>query len=158
MKKNKDFRVLVIKVAVLVAILAVILYPLVRSASLLAINPSKIQQAGGARFYENFIYDEAGHIPRGCIVFTYDPPLFNLNGLSAAQMSYTLEPQEYKNITAGYSCVVIDYGYWCSTPNNICNASLDQFTTEDISEATYQGFTYKLYEVTGFSSSSTLSR
>jgi len=151
---------LLVKALLLLAIMALIAYSLIDSASLLAVNPANIMQAGNARFYENFIYNYSANISHGCVVLTYDPGLFNINNLPAAQMSFALNPSQYKEIASNYSCVVIDYGYWCGTPNNICGSVLDQFTVNELASATFQqtGFKYALYRVTGFSANSTLSR
>ena len=150
-------KLIAIKVVVLAAIIVLIVYPLVQSAKLLSINPANIVQANNSRYYENFIYNYDPQIPRSCIVFTYDPSLFNINGIPAAQMTYISSPGQYANITAGYSCVLIDYGYWCYTPNNVCNSSLSQFTVNEIVSTKYEEYTYRIYRVTGFSKSSTLS-
>jgi len=142
---------LLINVLLLAVVMALIVYSLLDSANLLAVDPANIMQAGNARFYENFIYNYSKNIPRGCIVLTYDPGLFNINNLSAAQMSYALNSAQYQGIVSEYSCVIIDYGYWCGTPDNICSSVLNQFTVEELASATYQqtGFTYALYRVTG---------
>ena len=142
---------LLINALLLIMVMALVVYPLLVSASLLAVNPANIMQAGDARLYEDFIYNYSKSIPHGCIVFTYDPGLFNVNNLSAAQMSYALDPVQYQKIAGNYSCAIIDYGYWCGTPNNICSSVLNQFTVEELASATYQqtGFTFALYRITG---------
>ena len=95
-------------------------------AKLLSINPSQIQQAGDARFYENFVYNQSGSIPTNCIVYTYDPTLFNINNRTATQLSNIYNASFYANASSRYSCSVVDIGYWCYTPNNLCT-NLNQY-------------------------------
>ena len=106
----------------------------------LAVSPSSISQAQQARFYQNFVYSNASAIPRSCLVFSFDPELFNLNNLSAMQ---------FGNITAAYTesglsfyldkypCLVVDYGYWCYTPEfeGLCNAVKSTFALSPIATA-----------------------
>ncbi len=111
-----------LSVPVLMAALlfVLIVYATYLLAPQLTIKPSQIPQAQDARFYENFVYSTSNVIPANCLVFTYDPTLFNINNRSAAQMSYVYDQGIMRNITKSYSCLVVDWGYWCYTPNNLC--------------------------------------
>lgn len=154
-KEKKRNRKL-LQIIVLLAILTAIAYPLFGAAPLLRNDSSDLIQGGSARAYENFIYNYSSQIPRDCIVFTYDPPLFNINGLSAAQMYYVQNSSIFWQIYRNYPCVVIDYGYWCYTPDNICNSTMSQFTVSEIASSKYYGSTFKLFKVTGFTPTSNL--
>lgn len=105
---------------------------------LLSIKPSAIQQAGDARFYENFIYNESHLIPSNCIVYTYDPTLFNINNKTATQIDNIYSSSFYSNASAKYSCSVVDIGYWCYTPNNLCTDINSSFVLTNIANATYK--------------------
>jgi hypothetical protein len=136
---------------VALAFIASLFYTVYAEASLLSISPSQIQQAGDARFYENFVYNKSSIIPSGCLVYTYDPTLFNLNNKSATQLSNIYDSSFYANASARYSCAVVDYGYWCYTPNNLCTQLSSTFVLKSIANATYpsSGNVYSFYMVEG---------
>lgn len=127
-----------------IALLAAQTYLMVPFVS---VNPASIQQAGDARFYENFVYANAARIPASCIVYTYDPTLFNINNRGAAQMSDIYNSSFYSAASARFNCSVLDIGYWCNTPNNICTSAESAYNLTPIADATYNrtGFTYGLY-------------
>jgi hypothetical protein len=131
-------------VAAIVIVLAVQTYLIVPAIS---VSPASIQQAGDARFYENFVYANAAKIPKSCIVYTYDPTLFNINGRTATQMSNIYNASFYAAAESTYGCAAFDKGYWCNTPNNLCTSAEGTFNMTPIATATYNrtGFTYGLY-------------
>ncbi len=103
-----------------ILILVALFYPLYSMLPQLSINPSNITQARPARFYEGFVYNYSSTIPRSCLVFSYDPMFFNTGGLPAAQMENLYSQQQMNAYRSAYKCLVLDYGYWCGTPGNIC--------------------------------------
>jgi hypothetical protein len=131
------------------AILGVsLLYVLYLNSSAVFLNPSLIQQAGDARFYENFVYNSSYLIPGNCLVYTYDPTLFNLVGRNATQLSNIYNTSFYNAAASNFSCSVIDVGYWCNTPNNICTQAESSHNMTPIAAATYKnGFTYGFYRI-----------
>jgi hypothetical protein len=131
------------------AILAITLfYVLYLNASTVFVNPASIQQAGDARFYENLVYNSSYLIPANCIVYTYDPTLFNINNRTAAQMSNIYNTSFYNSMKAKYPCAVLDEGYWCNTPGNICTQAEAAHNLTPIATATYtNGFTYGFYRI-----------
>ena len=146
---GKNFRNAGTIAAVITAavIIAVIFYSIYQLVPQLSVNPASLQQAGDARFYENFIYNSVYMVPANCLVFTYDPTLFNINNRTATQMGNIYDPQYMQNVTAQYSCLVLDYGYWCYTPNNLCTGLQSKYNLTRIASATYPLFnrTYSLY-------------
>lgn len=137
-----------------IAVLALIVVAFSSAIPAVTVNPANIQQAGDARFYENFVYNStATSIPKECIVYTYDPTLFNINGRAAAQISNLYNTTYYQKLNAQYGCSVLDYGYWCGTPNNICGAIMNMYNLTPIANATYRTsyrtFTYGLYMING---------
>ncbi|MCL4371977.1 hypothetical protein M1373_01520 [Candidatus Marsarchaeota archaeon] len=137
--------------AAMLIILAVIAVSFALQVKELSINPSNIMQAGSARFYENFIYNSSSYIPSNCVVYTYDPTLFNVIGKPALQYSYLYNASFYENVSRNYSCSIIDYGYWCTTPGNICSNAFTLYKTKPIVTAVYKpmDLTYGLYLITG---------
>ncbi|MCL4373742.1 MAG: hypothetical protein M1360_02570 [Candidatus Marsarchaeota archaeon] len=138
-------------IVAIVLLLAAIFYPLFALAPKLSINPSSIMQAGNARFDENFIYTNISAIPSDCLVFTYVPYLFNINNRSAAQMFYLFNDTFMSSAESTYSCLVIDDGYWCNTPNNMCTSAMAEYKTSPLKTATYakNGFTFGFYRIIG---------
>lgn len=134
---------------VMIIMVGTLFYALYLAAPKLSINPSQIQQAGDARFYESFIYNSSHLIPSSCIIYTYDPTLFNINNRTATQMSNVYDSGFYNNASSKYSCSVLDVGYWCYTPNNLCTQAQHQFNLTPIAVATYNstGNTYGLYTI-----------
>ncbi len=139
-----------IKAAAYAFVVAVIFYPLYALYPLLSVQPSSIQQAGDARFYEGFVYNNSRLIPTQCLVFSYDPTLFIINNRTSAQLG-DLYPQSYQNYRQQYGCLVVDWGYWCYTPNSICTYVQNTFALKSIANATYTPLnrTYGFYYVTG---------
>ena len=123
-------------------------YVLYLNAATVFVNPAAIQQAGDARFYENFVYNSSHLIPADCLVYTYDPTLFNINGRNATQMSNIYNSTFYSSEMAQYPCAVMDIGYWCNTPGNLCTQAQATHNLTAIATATYtNGFTYGFYKL-----------
>ncbi len=132
---------------VLVGLIAGSVYLLV---PYLAVNPSQIPQAGDARFYEGMVYNSSSVIPKSCIVFSYDPTLFFLNNRSAAQMYFLYNSTFIQQASSQYSCMVLDYGYWCYTPNNDCEGVNQSYNLSPLYLSTYKPLnrTYGFYYIT----------
>jgi len=105
---------------------------------MITLNPLQIQQAADARFYENFVFNTIQQIPSNCLVFTYDPSLFTINGRAAVQLGYRYDARQYKQLSSNYTCMVLDYGYWCHTPDNFCSDIGKNFTKTQIATTTYE--------------------
>ncbi|MDE1810743.1 MAG: glycosyltransferase family 39 protein [Candidatus Micrarchaeota archaeon] len=146
---NKSIRAPLQIVAAL-AVLALIGYAFYTNLHQLAVKPGDIPQAPDARFYEGFVYNDSHMINASCLVFSYDPTLFNINNRTAAQMSYVYDNSKLQQYESQYSCLVADIGYWCYTPNNLCTGLNDSFTMSPIANATYEplGKSYGFYYLT----------
>lgn len=129
---------------------AALVYPAYTLLPSFTLNPSQVLQAGGARFYESFVYDNIGSIPTNCLVFSYDPTLFLLNNRSSTQMSDLLNVSFYQRLRSENKCMVFDYGYWCYTPDNICGMLNKQYNLTPLLNASYDKFrNYGFYYVKG---------
>ncbi len=122
----------------IVALLILLSYSAYGAFPALGVNPSSIQQASDARFYENFVYNDSNLISNNCAVFSYDPTLFNINNKTAAQLSDIYDTNFYTNLRASHSCLVVDWGYWCYTPNNLCSNLNQTFTLTLLANETMQ--------------------
>ncbi|BCS90769.1 MAG: hypothetical protein ARM1_0226 [Candidatus Micrarchaeota archaeon] len=99
-------------------------YSIYTNYPFISIPPSHIQQAAPARYYEIFIQQNAKNISKSCIVFDYDPYIFQLYNLTAAQSYYIYNKSFIQNVSSRYSCAVFSYDYWCNIPppyNSDCN-------------------------------------
>lgn len=134
----------------MVVLVFLIVYSFALHIPQLSISPANIIQAGNARFYENFVYNYSNLIPNKCAVFTYDPTLFIINNKTALQLSYIYNASEYANVSSEYPCLVVDYGYWCYTPDSFCSNLNQSFTLTNIVNETYQpdGEKFGFYYVT----------
>ncbi len=134
-------------------IVAMIFYPLYALSPILSVQPSAIQNAADSRFYEGFVFNNSKSIPSQCLVFSDVPMLFMINNRTSVQMS-NLSLQTYQSYKEQYSCLVVDWGYWCHTPNNDCTYVQNTFTLNSIINATYGplNITYGFYYVTGLNS------
>ncbi len=137
--KNKT---VVINAIALVIMLAVIFVPIYRLLPLLSVDPSSIQQAGDARFYEGFVYNNSQVIPRGCIVYSYDPTLYQLNNITSTQIDNLYNVTQVNAYMKQYKCLVLDYGYWCHTPQNQCSYAPQSYNLVPIKIATYKQMDY----------------
>ncbi len=138
--------------------ISIIAYPTIALYPQLSINPAEIIQAQGARFYENFVYSNISSIPKNCLVFTFDPTLFNINNRAATQfsnLSIIENPAGFNEYMHQYGCLAIDYGYWCAstTPatKQYCDYSLSRFKVKLLSSAYLPtiGATYSIYQILG---------
>jgi 4-amino-4-deoxy-L-arabinose transferase-like glycosyltransferase len=130
--KSKGKKTIAATATILIAVLVIVAYSAYIQAPQISVNPSNIIQAPDARFYEGFVYNDTHLIPANCLVFTYDPTLFNINNRSATQMSDLYDNQTLANRTKMFSCMVLDYGYWCYTQGNICTQASNTFTLKPI--------------------------
>jgi ABC-type multidrug transport system fused ATPase/permease subunit len=139
-----------VRTAVRGGILLLALYSFIGFIPALSIQPSQIQQAGDARFYESFVFNNSDAIPASCLVFSYDPTLFLINNRSSAQMFYLYNSTFMQNATKHYSCLVEDRGFWCYTPNNLCTNINKTYDATPIVTAEYgqQGKTFGFYYLT----------
>jgi hypothetical protein len=152
MRKPKHL-VAAARTVVTIAMLALIVLGFSSAVPAITENPAMITQAGNARFYENFVYSSISAIPSSCIVYSYDPTLFIINGRASAQMSYLYNTSFYEQSNAVYGCSVLDYGYWCGTPGNICTSIMGMYNTTLIMNATHgepgSASTYGFYRING---------
>lgn len=139
-----------------IIIVILMLYSTLSMYNNLAINPTRIIQANSARFYENFIYNNSNKIPNDCLVFSFDPTLFNINNKSSLQFSYLSGMNEtvYNSYMNDNKCLVIDYGFWCYTPegSSMCQSALSEFNTTLLATAT-DNFTtqrFSIYKINRF--------
>ena len=132
----------VVNTALSVILVVVVLYPTYTLLPQFSIDPSKIQQAADARFYEGFVYNNSRYIPNSCLVFSYDPTLFNINNKTSTQLANLYNITFYNMEKVRYSCFVMDYGYWCHTPNNICAYANKTYNLTPIVTATFEQFNY----------------
>ncbi|MEM0149381.1 MAG: glycosyltransferase family 39 protein [Candidatus Micrarchaeaceae archaeon] len=136
-KRLAGMRSYVIAIAIISLLIA---YSFYMVAPDIAISPSSISQAQQARFYQNFVYSNASAIPRSCLVFSFDPELFNLNGLSAMQFGNITSAYTESGLSSylnKYPCLVVDYGYWCYTSGfeGLCNEVKSTFVLSPIATA-----------------------
>jgi Dolichyl-phosphate-mannose-protein mannosyltransferase len=128
----------VVNAVALVIILAVIAYPIYRQLPLLSVQPSAIQQAADARFYENFVYNSSSSIPANCLVYSYDPTLFQLNNRTSTQIGNLYNTTQVNGYLQQNRCLVLDYGYWCHTPQNQCSYVPQSYNLVPIKLAYYK--------------------
>jgi hypothetical protein len=134
--KNKTY-VKAVNAVALVVMLAVIFIPIYQLLPYLSVNPSTIQQAGDARFYENLVYNISNEIPTNCIVYSYDPTLFQLNNKTSTQIDNLYNNTQVSQYMQQYKCLVLDYGYWCHTPQNDCSYAGQSYNLVPIKIANY---------------------
>jgi hypothetical protein len=142
----------------LAVVALLIAYSFYMVAPSLGVSPSSIPQAQQARFYQNFVYANAKSIPASCLVFSFDPELFNLNNRSAIQFGNITSAYTRSGLAAyhdRYPCLVVDYGYWCYTSGfeGLCHTVSSTFNLTQIATArdNYSGFayTYGFYKIDG---------
>lgn len=121
-----------------VVIIAIVIYSIFLLVPQLGVNPSNLPQAGDARFYENLVYNQSYNVPSSCLILSYDPTLMNLVNRSSAQMFNFYNATAMVSYQKQYGCIVLDYGYWCYTPNNLCTGIKNMSTLVPIVNATYE--------------------
>jgi hypothetical protein len=139
----------IVNVVVLAAIIVLLFTPIYLLMPRIAVNPSAIQQAGDARFDENFVYNSSSAIPNNCLVYSYDPTLFQIVGKNSTQIGNLYNDTQVAQYQQANKCLVLDYGYWCYTPNNECSYAQQSYNLVPITTATYSamGRTYGFYYI-----------
>ena len=135
-------------VAVAIILGISLFYILYLNAGTVFVNPASIQQAGDARFYENFVYNSSRLIPANCLVYSYDPTLFNINNRSGSQMSniYDQASSTRQRNSSPVQCLTKVTG--ATPPGNICTQAEHTYNLTPIATATYtNGFTYGFYKI-----------
>ncbi len=133
-----------------VAFVIALFVPIYMLLPLLSVSPAQIDQAGDARFYEGFVYNNTNQIPSNCLVYSYDPTLFIINNRTSAQIGQLFNYSQVSQFRQQYNCLILDYGYWCHTPNNQCTLAKEHYTLVPIATATYKQFNYDygFYKIT----------
>ncbi|MDE1869499.1 MAG: glycosyltransferase family 39 protein [Candidatus Micrarchaeota archaeon] len=103
----------------------------------------------------SFFYSNYNKVPAGCMVYTFTPDLWYEFNRSAAQINYlgSSDPQ-FVNDTRGYSCSVIDYGYWCSVPpykGTTCKNLVQSYNLVTLASQnnTARGENFAFYKIVG---------
>ncbi len=100
-----------------VLFVALAAYPFVALEPYFTIKPQQMPQQGKILQAVGFIYGNYTEVPASCLVFSFTPDLWYTLGRSSAQIGYLGSSNAtFVNFTKGYSCFVIDYGYWCQVP------------------------------------------
>ncbi|MGC8537377.1 MAG: hypothetical protein ACP5MZ_00105 [Candidatus Micrarchaeia archaeon] len=142
----------------LTVVLLLIAYSFYLMVPSMSVSPSSIAEAQQARFYQNFVYGNAKSIPASCLVFSFDPELFNLNNRSAIQFGNITSAYTKSGLAtyqSKYQCLVVDYGYWCYTSGfeGLCHTVSSTFDLSPIATArdNFSGFTYTygFYKIDG---------
>jgi hypothetical protein len=116
--------------------LALIVYPFTLLIPAVAIAPSAMPQQSVILKAINTFYSEYNDVPQNCLVFSFTPDIWFEVNRSSAQIDYltgansTLESSIRK-----YSCVVLDYGYWCVVPpyhGSVCRNAVNEFRIENL--------------------------
>jgi len=140
----------VMRAAAGMVMLLLIAYPIFGLVPLLSVQPSQIQQAQDARYYESWAFQNANSIPSSCLVFSYDPTLFFINNRSSAQMYYIYNSSFMQNASRDYGCLVFDRGFWCYTPDNLCASVNQTYSLAPLATTVYvpENKTYGFYYLT----------
>ena len=152
--QRRKMPIVIAKASGIAVLLVLAFYSFYSLVPLLGVQPSALPQAGDARFYEGFVYNNSISIPSSCLVFSYDPTLFIVNNRTSAQLT-DIYASSYASYKSEYSCLVFDRGYWCYTPNNYCTYVQNTFVLQNISTSVYtqQNKTYGFYYITGIRNS-----
>ncbi len=110
-----------------ILIIAAIAYSFYAELPAVGIMPMQISQAQPARFYENLVFNSSHMIPANSLVLSYDPTLFIINNKTSAQMGTIFDKTQFQQYSSQYEHLVLDWGYWCYTPNNYCTQVQKQF-------------------------------
>ncbi|MCL4383187.1 MAG: glycosyltransferase family 39 protein [Candidatus Marsarchaeota archaeon] len=99
-----------------------------------------------ARYYQNFVYNNSYLIPAKCLVFTFDPTLFSLNNKTSIQFTNLANINYTSNLSKQYSCIVVDYGYWCYTSySNFCKNATKDYNLTAIKTSSYSTYKFGFY-------------
>jgi len=140
--KKLSKNILLVKGIMIAVLVGLIFAPIYALMPLISVSPAAIQQAGDARFYEGFVYNNSAAIPSGCLVYSYDPTLFQLINRTSTQMDNLYNSTQEKQYNHEYSCLILDYGYWCHTPNNECTYANSSYNLVPIVTGTYNALNY----------------
>lgn len=115
-----------------VLLAALAFYPFYALEPYFTIQPQQMPQQGKVLQAVDFIYGNYTKVPTNCLVFSFTPDIWYALNRSSAQIGYLGSSNAtFVNFAKGYSCFVVDYGYWCQVPpyiNTTCTSMLHDYS------------------------------
>ena len=104
-------------IASLVLLIVLVVVPFITLIPNITLKPQNMPQQTVIYDALSFFHSNYNRVPTNCLVYTFTPDLWYEVNRSAAQIGSltSIDPQS-TNFSDGYSCKVIDYGYWCNVP------------------------------------------
>ncbi len=133
-----------------------VLFPFVMLIPNVTILPQNMPQQSVILNAMNFFYANYSKVPSNCLVFSFTPEIwYNVNRTSA-EINYLFGAnQSLESTFKNYSCVVVDYGYWCVVPpyeSTTCAQAKSAYPISTIASAgAGNGETVAFYRIFGFS-------
>ncbi len=125
----------------IVLIAAFAVSPFMAALNITTISPQNMPQEGQAFPATNFIYANYNSVPANCLVFSFTPDIWYQLNRSAAQIGYLgSSDANFTKFASGYSCYVLDYGYWCVVPpyqESTCLSDITQYNVTSIVSENY---------------------
>lgn len=156
-RKSQEIRRHIIQTLIFIVLIFLFaMLPFYNSVRVISMNTSMMPQEGMPLSATDFIYSNAYKVPSSCLVFSFTPDIwFELNRSSSQIGWFNVNNATLEKFESKYSCVVLDYGYWCSTPgyqNSTCKSDLNAYNTTLIatSRSPDPNFNYSLYYVNGY--------
>ncbi|MDE1860442.1 MAG: glycosyltransferase family 39 protein [Candidatus Micrarchaeota archaeon] len=118
---------LIAAVAYIAAVAVIVFAPFITLGHLITLPVSQMPQQHGISNAVNFIYQNYQKVPTNCLVFSFTPDMWYELNRSSAQI---WELGANNSTISGFSCHVLDYGYWCQVPpyvNSTCKSDLSRY-------------------------------
>ncbi len=137
------------------AAIALLIVPFAFLIPIVTLPPGQMPQQTVILGAANTFYREYTAVPANCLVFSFTPDIWYEVNRSSAQFNYLLGSNEtLRGLISNYSCLVIDYGYWCVVPpyhSTVCAYALKRFATENLTPVSENGSTVAFYKILNYS-------
>ncbi len=152
--RNAWMRGIVASIALALLLLAFAVFPFYNALGTITLPTSQMPQEHLPMAATNFIYGNASAVPSNCLVFSFTPDIWYEYNRSAAQIGYLGSTNSsFTAFESGFSCFVLDYGYWCNvSPYNSgeCPGYLTTYNLTTLASTNVSGSNFALYRMSNY--------
>ncbi|MCL5239696.1 MAG: glycosyltransferase family 39 protein [Candidatus Marsarchaeota archaeon] len=138
-----------------VASIVLLVLPFAFLAPTVALPPSEMPQQAVILNAMNTFYNSYNAVPANCLVFSFTPDIWYEVNRSSAQIGYLMASnQTIHDEISSYSCLVLDYGYWCVVPpyhSTTCAYALNHFKLENLTPVSPNNTGVAFYRILNYS-------
>ncbi len=142
--------------SIAIASVALLVYPFALLLPVVTLPPAQMPQQSVILGSINYFYARYSSVPTSCLVFSFTPDIWVEVNRSSAQIGYLNGANSTnRNLISQYSCLVIDYGYWCVVPpyrDSLCQYLTTRYKISNLKapEKQASGYSTGFYQVLNY--------